>query len=440
MLRIFVLLAILAGALACGPSGPSGTGSGGSGGGGGGTSGGGGGGGGTSGGGGGGTPSGATPSAGGSGAGWQTAVVKRMGGAGIEWTQDVAFAPDGSIVAFNVIGVDGDRLQQIGFVHMDRDGNELQAEVEDEGGRRLGFVPAGSFVVAPSGHLVLAATGACDGAACPTLGGAPVNGGAVVVLDARARLVWSRPLPGEVLSNVDVDAAGEILVAARVGAGAALRKYDRDGNLAWEQDVALGPGATVALDGGGNVYYAAGATLAKLDAAGHAAWQQQLGGDAALAAVRGDEDGVVVTGSFRGDLALAGGTLSVPDGADHGWFVAAVAGDGSARWARRIDSVQETGDDGVKTRLAIAPGGLVAVVTGADACTAVVHAYDASGALLWERPLAANGCDGRGVVVNGVAATAARVAVAGAISGDVDFGTGTVSPQATDGFVVVLRP
>jgi hypothetical protein len=380
-------------------------------------------------------------SGGGSGGLGETAWTKKMGGLGVEWTHDLAFAPDGTIVAFNLIGVRGERLEQIGFVHLDADGREFQSEFENEGNAALRFSSAGSFAIAPSGDFVLAATGICD-ERCPTIGGGSVDGGALVALNGRAELVWNRALPGEVLSNVAVDGAGNVLVASRSGRGAVLRKYTRDGALAWEQDgLELAPETPVALDGGGNAYYARGSTLLKHDAGGGGAWEQQLGGDARVTAVRGSGDGVVVVAVFRGALDLGGSHLTPPEGADQGHFLAAIGGDGAAQWARRIDGVQEVGEaGGVKTRLAIDRDGRIAVVTGADACTAAVYGYEPNGDLRWRRSLAANGCGGREIVVNGAAAAPGRIAVGGAISASVDFGTGPVSALATDGFVVGLRP
>jgi hypothetical protein len=364
-----------------------------------------------------------------------------MGGLGIEYTRDVAVAPDGTIVAFNVIGVRGESLEQIGFVHFDEGGREFQSEFENQLGASLRLPPTGAFTIASSGNMVLAVTGLCGGG-CPTVGGASIDGGAVVVLTPTAELVWSRGLPGEVVSNVDVDGGGDVLVASRAPGGGALRKYDAGGELAWERTgVELGPGAPVAFDAAGNALYGRGDAVVKLGADGERQWSMSLGGGAGITAIRPAGDGVVVHGRFTGRLQLAGASVTPPQGARHGYFLASLAPDGSARWVRAIDAVQEISEDGVKTLLDVDPAGRISVVTGADACTAAVHQFEPSGARRWRRSLAVNGCGGRELVVHGLAATpSGRVAVGGALNAPVDLGGGTLEALATDAFLVALLP
>ena len=148
-----------------------------------------------------------------------------MGGLGVEWSHDVAVAPDGSVVVFNIVGVQGEGLEQIGFVHLDGDGREFQSEFEDEGGAALHFAPTGSFAITPAGQLAIAAAGRCAAGKCPTIGGGRVDGGALVLLDAHGKQLWSRSLGGDVASNVAVDGDGNLLVAT----GTALRRFAATG-------------------------------------------------------------------------------------------------------------------------------------------------------------------------------------------------------------------
>ena len=178
----------------------------------------------------------------------------------------------------------------------------------------------------------------------------------------------------------------------------------------------------------------------KLGGDGAKAWERRLAG-ATVTAVRTTGSGAVVHGSFKGTLDVAGTKLTPPSGADHGYFLALLAGDGTPRWARRIEAVQETSDAGVKTLLAVDRDGRIAVVTGADACTAAVNHFEADGTPRWRRSLAVNGCGGRGFVAHGIATTpSGLVAVGGALSTNADFGTGTLEALATDALVVGLEP
>ncbi|HYS81808.1 MAG TPA: PQQ-binding-like beta-propeller repeat protein [Anaeromyxobacteraceae bacterium] len=447
MLRAAILAAALC-LLACGPTGQDGSAGSGSGGGGastpdGGSSDGGSSGGGTASGGSGTTPTGGGPGGGGASGGADsltapaTAWATRLGGLGVEWSHDVAVAPDGSMVAFDLVGVRGEGLEQLGFVHLDGDGRELQTELEDEGGAALHFAPTGSFAITPAGHFAIASAGRCAGGKCPTIGGGPVDGGALVLLDAHGKQVWSRALGGDVVSNVAVDGGGNLLVAT----GTALRRYGADGALAWERSgLDLAPGTPVAFDGRGNALYGHGGAVVSLDLAGKTLWERSLGGDLLVTALQANGSDVVVHGRFKA-LDLAGAKASPPAGADHGYFLAALGADGTPRWARDLGAVQETSGDGVKTLLAVDHAGRIVLVTGADACTAFVAEHEANGEPRWRRSLVPKGCGGRAVKVHGLAVTPSDVVVvAGELSASVDFGTGILHALATDGFVVGIGP
>jgi hypothetical protein len=370
--------------------------------------------------------------------GGDTAWAKKMGGNGIEYAHDVAAAPDGTVVVFNLIGVRGDGLEQAGFVRDADDGPQLAGWEEDQGGAGLDLAPWGSLAVAPSGNLVLAVNGRCRGGRCPQLGGRAVDGPALVSLTPGGAYVWARQLPGDVISNVAAGGDGSVLVATAAPGGAVVRQHRPDGAPDWEHAVAgMGRGSPVAFDGEGNALYGHGNAVAKFDRRGNRSWDRAVGSQVTVTALGAAGTTVIVHGRFRGTLDLAGSRLEARSG--ERWFLAALGADGTPRWARALDD--DGGGDEPRTLLAVGGDGRSVVVTGASGCGATVAKFDRGGEPLWRRPLARDGCKGRDVVVHGLTvARSGRVVLAGSLAGGVDFGRGTVTAQATDGFAAALAP
>lgn len=157
-----------------------------------------------------------------------------MGGLGVEWSHDVAAAPDDTVtvVSFNVIGVRGESLEQIGFVHLDRDGHEVASQFEDEEGATLHFGPSRSFAIAPSGDMVVSASGRIV-----IVTGADACTAAVAELDSDGTPRWRRSLPVNGCGGRDLVVHGVAVTPTnRVVVGGAL-----------SSDVDLGSGTLHAL-------------------------------------------------------------------------------------------------------------------------------------------------------------------------------------------------
>jgi hypothetical protein len=337
-----------------------------------------------------------------------------MGGEGVEFAQDVAIAPDGTIVVLNAIGVRGNALQQVGFVRRGADGGQLAARAIDVGGAALRFPAPGALAIAPSGDLVVAFN--CAGA-CPRLAGAAAAGAVVASFSAAGDLLWVKSAPGAIASNPAVGPDGDVAVAATGSGGPVVRRFAASGAQRWERAApGVADGAPLAVDGDGGVVYARGDTVVKVDAAGAPLWERSVGAGAGLAGLRANASGIVAEG---------------PSG--DGTAVTALGSDGAPRWSAAVAGAG-------RTLLALDAEGRSVLVTGADGCGATVTALDAAGAQLWSRALAQGGCRGNALVVRGAAATRSKAVVAGSLSSSVDLGTGALDVQATDGFVAELSP
>jgi hypothetical protein len=353
---------------------------------------------------------------GGAGGGLATAWATKMGGKGVELVQDVVAAPDGSLVVLNVIGVSGDTVQQVGFVRHDASGHQTDARAFDAPGAALRFPAAGAVAAAPSGDLAVAFT--CAGG-CPALLGATASGAAVVSFTAAGDPRWVHAGSGEVVTNPAAGPGGDVAFGLAASGGTVIRRLaGGDGTVRWDRPApGLAAGAALAMDGDGNVVYSHGDHLAKLDAAGAPVWDRAVG--FTVTALRAVGTTLVAAGLASGDANAA-----------------TVGADGSVAWTHGLGAA-----DGVAPLLAVDGAGRSAVVTHADGCGATVAELDASGAQAASRPLAAGGCGGRALVVHGVAwAPSSVVALGGALSAAVDFGTGPVAVQATDGFLAALSP
>jgi hypothetical protein len=402
----FALVAALAVILGCGPGDPppppdSGTGGGGDAGGG------------------GGDGSGAPDPGGGASPG-ATAWVDVIGGAGVEHVQDLAADPDGGMVALTAIGIDGDRVHQLGLVKIDAGGSEAWARAFDVGAA-IGFA-GGALAAAPQGHLFLAA-GCPSG--CGDLG-AEVRGTALVRLTGGGDPEWIAALPGAPASNVVADAGGNAVLATDEGAGTVVRSHGRDAAVRWELAARARPVA-LAADDLGNVLVASGGEVAAVDGEGRVAWRHELGDDVRIAAVGAAGSAVVVVGvSLTG---VRGGDVAP------GPFVAVLGDDGRVRSTRGLGA----GSSG-EMRLAVSPAG-AALVTRAASCAATVVALEADGGTRWSRPVAPAACGGQDLSVHAVEVLAGGgIAVGGALRGDADLGAGVAQPSATDGFVAGMLP
>jgi hypothetical protein len=350
--------------------------------------------------------------------GGRTLWSMKMGGKGVEWARDVAAAPDGTAVSFNIVGVRGDTLEQIALVRVGADGQELSTRLFDAAGAAFRFSAAGALAIAPAGDIAVAFTTSCS--RCPTLAGAAASGATLVHFSANGDPQWLRGLPGEIATNPATGPDGDVVVGSVSGGAGRLRRYLADGTLRWERtNVDLVAGSPVAVDASGAVIYGNGSGVVKLDRDGQELWRARV-----------DGDGVSTTA-----LRAAGGDLVVRGVATSGAFLVGLTSSGDVRWNRSLSGDAASG----APLLAVDADGHSTIVTGADGCGAALAAFDASGGPLWSRGLAQAGCDGGALAVHGVsAAPDGHILVGGALAAPADFGAGPLRVQATDAFLVAL--
>lgn len=129
----------------------------------------------------------------------------------------------------------------------------------------------------------------------------------VAVLDANGNLLRSIGFAaGEDGYAIGVDAAGNIYVAGSPALG--VRKYDADGNLAYQSTAAGGPFYDLVIDGEGNVYLATATGMTKLGPTGTVLFTTDLRGVAFGIALHGQR--IVVAGQTRAsDFPATAGAL-----------------------------------------------------------------------------------------------------------------------------------
>jgi hypothetical protein len=343
--------------------------------------------------------------------GGRVAWVAVVGGLGAEYLHDVSADGD-AIVALNLVGVSGDRTDELGVHRLEPpDGREAWKRLHPLGGVPV-RVPAGGLASSGGEHYV-AFTATCAGSACARLGEAPVAGALLAKLTGSGELAWARPLRGEIASNVAAGGGAVAVVTAQDGV-AVLHRFAADGALSWELSaVPVGRGG-VAVDEGGGVIVGGGRTLAKYGAAGDPLWQ-------------------VATGAEVDDVAAGPGGVVVAYAATGA--VTALDASGGALWSAQADP---PGDADAR-RVAVGPDGRVSVL-GRSGCAATLTRLDADGGRRWTRPLVAGGCSGGDARLLGLAASSSGTAVSGALRGGVELGAPRREVSGPlDGFVVFVE-
>jgi hypothetical protein len=251
--------------------------------------------------------------------------------------------------------------------------------------------------------------------------------------------VWAVQLgdsPDDLVSALAIDPAGNLVIG---------------GSFSGTIDLDPGPGVTLFASNGGR-----DAFVASYTSAGALRWARAFGGtgDDAVLAVAATADAVLAAGSFSGGVTVdpAPGIAMTSTGGVDG-FLAAWSSAGTARWVFPVGGPQ----DDAATAVAAGPGGAIylagsftgvadlgpgsasAPVTSLGGPGGFLAQYDSDGALGWARGL--SGIAGVELIVNGLAAAATGVHVAGSFAGTLDFdaGSGVASRSSVgsaDGFVV----
>jgi hypothetical protein len=266
-----------------------------------------------------------------------------------------------------------------------------------------------SMTLTPAGDVVLAVS---LGMSADFGGGPIVADIGVATLSADGAHIWSKGFETYNVRDVEVDAAGNIILTGMVLSQANFG------------------GGTIISNGSYDIY------VAKLDPNGNHIWSVSYGGSEwdEPAALDIDSAGnIVIAGTFGGSVSFGATVLSAAD-ADDVYVAKLSGGDGSALWAKRFGGIGAQQAQGV----ASGPSDQIAVVgyflTGIDFGGGVIPSegdtdgyvvvMDGAGSPTFSRTLGG----AQGSLLEAVAFDAAgQVLVAGEFSGDIDFGGATLT-------------
>lgn len=215
--------------------------------------------------------------------------------------------------------------------------------------------------------------------------------------DSNGVAVWGRWLPGTWVTQLDVDAAGSVLV--RTHDGSTLSRYASDGSLDWQ--VSLDELAAFTASGSVVTFAAVPDTLHQLDSAGNIVSSVPAPGNGALDVVHmiGDTSGgVVLSGRLYAPVDLGQGAVGAAGDA----FLLRLDASFAPTWFRNI-----SGASNIARPAASPNGGLVIIGSatpgtdlGAGPVTdapnspfSFIASYDSAGNLRWRRVWAGGGGD-----------------------------------------------
>jgi hypothetical protein len=253
--------------------------------------------------------------------------------------------------------------------------------------------------------------------------------------------------------------------------GARVAKFDTNGNLVWNTSFTgsgISPLTSIAIDSVGSVIVggsfsaelnagsqsipAVGTTrrtiVAKLSDSGDVTLlRTSTGPGGAVTAVGVNDVGeILIGGDFSGTMQFGSATLVSMDSGDGDAFLIKMGSGGSVEWSKLISATVEDSEELINSCSFDSTGNVLmggtfngpisfggAMLPGAS--TAVVK-FDGDGVHLWSRLF------DNSAAIWGVSTGAAdEVLVAGAVSGDFDFGTGVLaSGGGDDAFVAKLAP
>lgn len=324
-------------------------------------------------------------------------------------------------------------------------------------------------------------------------GGGPLtsNGdrdGFVISYDARGAFRWAVTIGatlGDIAFGIDVDSAGNVYVNGwfyetfDLGSGPVtatdnqdiyVASFTSDGAIRYarafggmgidqSQKIAVNAAGEAAIGGlfsgvtnlgAGAVPTAGGrdAFVLRADGTGAPRWSRTFGAegtDEAHGIAIDEASDVYVSGTFEATVDFGSATRSSAGMGDA--YLAAFAGDGTPRW---VSTFGGSSTD-ILSRVVAAPGGVLVaggqfggtVTVGSTTLSAaggidgILLAYDRDGTLLWTLTVGGpSGQDVRDVAVG----LDGRVYVAGVFYDTVDFGTGPITANSADLFVLVLGP
>ncbi len=314
----------------------------------------------------------------------------------------------------------------------------------------------------------------------------------VAKLDTKGKKLWARALGGtaaEAATAAAVDDNGDVLVVGSfasddlpLGLGApadvdafVVKLHGDDGTVDWALKLGEsgnGSAASIAVDKNGNAYVGGGfagllycpqglpcATseggtdgfVVRVTASGALDWVQTFGGTSIdqVNAVATDVMGnVAVTGVYSTDAKWGAITLGVANPGDLNFFVAKVGGAGALSWAKGYQGTATQIASGIATTadgdilVTGQTGGTTGegnVVFGNSTNPAFLFKVSAGGNPIWGKALgtSAGPASGSSVCVD----AAGNIALAGTVSGTIDFGAGLITAVGTsDAFLAKLDP
>jgi hypothetical protein len=369
-----------------------------------------------------------------------TVFARMLGGAGSDTAVGpLAFDADGGFVALSKFGADAPNYENFGIARFDAAGATRWSKSFRIGGTELYYE---AIAISPLGNVFL---GFLNEAGMDFGGGPlPYGQGVIVKLAPDGRFLWQRSFDGT--PALAVDGSGSVLVATPFE----LVKLRWDGVELWSQpateDAHLSSSfPRVAVDPDGNVIVGSGVfgdnqgVIRKLDPDGDVLWSHALGADVIVVDYVGttSRGTVVVGGSFRGTLRFGGADLVSPTNDSLVGFVVVFEADGRERWGRTRPRPGP---------LAVDPAGRLALLdvpySEPIGCTDELAKWDLTGKELWRRPVSScDGAPGAGAFARGIGvAPSGAIWIQGYANRPFDLGTGVLTPEETDWWLLRVAP